>query len=131
MNAHSRLDRESFQALLANAFAVQESGMDSQSLSALVEVQRSIATGEPNVERTLHLIAELALNVANAAGIAIALLKADELVYLAGSGTICRPPNRQIARCVHHRQGHWRRIPSSALEFCGNFVALACTNCHK
>jgi hypothetical protein len=87
MSAHSSLDRKSFQTLLANGFAVQESGMDTRLLSAIVEVQRSIATGEADADRAMHLIAELALNVGNAAGIAIALVKADQLVYRAGSGS--------------------------------------------
>lgn len=87
MSAQSSLDREAFQTLLADAFAVQESGMDIQSLSALVEIQRSIATGDPDADRGMHLIAECARNVANATGIAIALLEADQLVYRAGSGS--------------------------------------------
>ena len=87
MSAQSSLDREAFQTLLADAFAVQESGMDIQSLSALVEIQRSIATGHPDADRGMYLIAECARNVANATGIAIALLEADQLVYRAGSGS--------------------------------------------
>jgi hypothetical protein len=87
MNAPSSFDRESFQKFLANAYAVQESGLDRQWLSAIVELQRSIATGEPGVERAMHLIADRARNVANAAGIAVALLKGDQLIYRAGSGS--------------------------------------------
>jgi hypothetical protein len=101
MSAHSRLDRESFQMLLANAFTVQESGMDTQSLFALVEVQRSIVTGDPDVERTMHLIAELALNVANATGIAIALLKAGQLVYRAGSGSAATYVGRHVTAVLN------------------------------
>jgi putative methionine-R-sulfoxide reductase with GAF domain len=67
MTAHSTLDPESFQGLLSNAFAVQESGMD--------------------VDRAMDLIAVRARNVANATGIAIGLLKGDQLVYRAGSGS--------------------------------------------
>ena len=73
MSTHSSLDRESFQELLASAFTVQESGMDAQSLSALLELEKSIATGEPEVDRAMHLVAHRARNVANATGIAIAL----------------------------------------------------------
>jgi hypothetical protein len=87
MSPYSSLDRESFQQLLANAFAVQESQMDSQSLSAIVEVQRLIAKGELDVDGAMHLIVECARNVANATGVAIGLLKGDQLVYRAGSGT--------------------------------------------
>src|SRR6266849_4167966 len=46
MTAHSTVDPESFQRLLSNAFAVQESGMDAESLTAIVELQRAVATGE-------------------------------------------------------------------------------------
>jgi hypothetical protein len=87
MSAHSTLDPESLQRLLASAFAVQESGMDTQSLSALVELQQSIATGECDLDGAVHLISERARDVANATGIAIGLLKGDQLVYRAGSGS--------------------------------------------
>ena len=60
--------------------------MDAQSLSALLELQRSIATGEPDVDRAMHLVADRARNVANATGIAIALRRGDQLVYRAGNG---------------------------------------------
>jgi putative methionine-R-sulfoxide reductase with GAF domain len=87
MSPDSSLDPESFQRLLSNAFAVQESGMDAQSLTAIVELQRAVATGEADVDRALDLIAVHARNVANATGIAIGLLKGDQLVYRAGSGS--------------------------------------------
>src|SRR5450759_2797721 len=87
MTAHSNVDPESFQRLLSNAFAVQESGMDAESLTAIVELQQAIATGEADVDRAMDLIAVRARNVANATGIAIGLLKGDQLVYRAGSGS--------------------------------------------
>jgi GAF domain-containing protein len=87
MSPDSSLDPEFFQRLLSNAFAVQESGMDAQSLTAIVELQRAVATGEADVDRALDLIAVHARNVANATGIAIGLLKGDQLVYRAGSGS--------------------------------------------
>jgi len=96
MSAHSTLDPESLQRLLASAFAVQESGMDTQSLSALVELQQSIATGECNLDGAVHLIAERARNVANATGIAIGLLKGDQLVYGAGSGSAATYVGRHV-----------------------------------
>jgi TonB family protein len=40
MNNHSAVDRELFQTLLASMFTVQQSQMDSQSLSAIVEAER-------------------------------------------------------------------------------------------
>jgi hypothetical protein len=86
MSAHSSLDRESFETVLASAFAVQQSGMDDELRSALIAIQRSITTGELDVDQTMRLIADRARNIANATGIAIALLKADQLVYRAASG---------------------------------------------
>jgi putative methionine-R-sulfoxide reductase with GAF domain len=87
MPAHSALDPESFQRLLSDAFAVQKSGMDAESLTAIVELQRAIATGAADVDRAMGLIAMRARSVANATGIAIGLLKEDQLVYRAGSGS--------------------------------------------
>jgi GAF domain-containing protein len=95
MSIHSTLDPESFQRLLASAFAVQESGMDSQSLSAIVELQ-SIVTDECDVDRAVHLIAERARNVANASGIRIGLLMGDQLVYRAGSGSAAAYVGRHL-----------------------------------
>ena len=61
--------------------------MDAESLTAIVELQRAVATGEADVDRAMDLIAVHARNVANATGIAIGLLKGDQLVYRAGSGS--------------------------------------------
>jgi uncharacterized membrane protein YeaQ/YmgE (transglycosylase-associated protein family) len=96
MSKHSSLDRESLQKLLADAFVVQESGIETRSLSALVELQGWVATGELDVDRALHLVADRARNVANATGIAIALLKGDQLVYRAGSGSSAACVGRHV-----------------------------------
>jgi hypothetical protein len=96
MTAHSTLDPESFQELLANAFAVQESQMDTQSLAAVFEVQRLITSGDLDVNGAMHLIADRARNVANATGAAIGLLKGDQLVYQAGSGSAASYTGRQV-----------------------------------
>ena len=87
MTAHSTPDPESFQELLSNAFAVQVSGMDAESLTAIIELQRAIAMGKADVDRSMDVIAVRARNVANATGTAIGLLKGDQLVYRAGSGS--------------------------------------------
>jgi len=87
MSAPPGLDRESFQTLLANAFVIQESGIDTQLVLALTEVQRLIASDKPDVDQVIHLIAEQARRVSGAAGIAIALLKEGQLVYLVGIGS--------------------------------------------
>jgi hypothetical protein len=96
MSTHSRLDRESFETFLARAFAAQESGLDSQSVSALVELQHSITTGETDLNRAMHVVADRSRNVANATGIAVALLKADQLVYRAGSGSAAAYVGRRV-----------------------------------
>jgi putative methionine-R-sulfoxide reductase with GAF domain len=87
MNTSSSLDRETFQQLLASAFAVQESPINSQSLSDIMDVQRSVARGKLDLDGTMRHIVESARNVANATGVAIALLNGDQLTCRAGSGT--------------------------------------------
>jgi hypothetical protein len=96
MSTHSSRDRASFEKFWANAFAVQESGLDSQSLSALVELQHSITTGEIDLVRAMHVVADRSRNVANATGVAVALLKADQLVYRAGSGSAAAYVGRRV-----------------------------------
>jgi hypothetical protein len=101
MSQFSTLDRESFQKLLANAYAVQQSQMDSQSLSVIVELQRMITRGDLDVDEALHLLVNRAQNVANAAGVAIGLLRGDQLVYQAGSGSAAIYRGRSVtARLV-------------------------------
>ena len=90
MSTDSSIDRDSFQTFLANAFAVQESGLDSKSLSALLEIQRFICSRGFDLGQAMHMIAKHALGVSSASGIAIALLENDELVYRAGSGTAAK-----------------------------------------
>ncbi len=87
MSAHSSLDRETFQTLLANAFAVQGSGMNKHSLSGLIEIHKAIAKDELSFEKILDLIADRARIVADATGIAIGLLSGNQLVYRAGTGS--------------------------------------------
>src|SRR3984957_1008382 len=72
MNTPSSVSRETFQQFLASAFAVQQSRISRECLSDIMDLQRSV---------------ESARNVANASGVAIALLKRDQLFYRAGSGT--------------------------------------------
>ena len=96
MSTHSSVDRESFEKFLARAFAAQESGLDNESLSALLELQHSITTGETDLDRAMHMVADRSRNVANATGIAVALLKADQLVYRAGSGSAAAYVGRRV-----------------------------------
>lgn len=70
--------------------------MDRQSLSAIVEVERLIAKGKLDVDGAMHLIVDCARNVANATGVAIGLLKGDQLVYRAGSGSAATYIGRRL-----------------------------------
>jgi TonB family protein len=72
MSDHSTVDREFLQTLLASAFTVQQSQMDSQSLSAIVEAER--------------LIVEHGRWAINASAAAIALLRGEEMVCRATMG---------------------------------------------
>ena len=90
------LNRESFQTLLANAFLVQESGIDARSLSAFVKIQRLIGTGDCGVAEAMNLVADHARAVADATGVAIALLEADQLVCRAGSGSASAEIGRHV-----------------------------------
>jgi hypothetical protein len=96
MSTHSNLDPESFQKLLSDAFVVQESGIETRSLSAILELQGLIVAGELDVDRTMPLIADRARKIADATGIAIAVLKGDQLVYRAGSGSSAACVGRHV-----------------------------------
>src|SRR5215472_11634040 len=79
--------RESLQSLLSSSFEVQESGLDAQSRSVIAELQRLITTADCDVDHVMHVIADRTSRIANATGIGIALLKGDQLVYRAASGS--------------------------------------------
>jgi GAF domain len=96
MSAHSNLDRDAFQSFLANAYATQTSGLDTRSLSALVEMQRFIMGDEFDLDRAMLMIAAHAVRVCNASGVAIALLEGNELVYRAGSGSAASDVGRHV-----------------------------------
>jgi hypothetical protein len=87
MPAHSTLDPESFQEMLASAFVVQQSLIDVQLPSALLTIRRLIAAGDMDMNGVMHLIAGRIRKVADATGAAVGLLKGDQLVYRAGSGS--------------------------------------------
>jgi hypothetical protein len=96
MFTYSSLDRNALQKLLANAFAVQQSQMDKQWLSSIVELQELIGRRERDVDGTMQLIVDRAQTVANAAGVAIALFKGHQLVYRAGSGSAADYVGRHV-----------------------------------
>lgn len=96
MSHHPTFDPELFQKLLASAFAVQESGMKSQSLAAIVELERSLRSGQVDADGAMHLIAEWARTVASASGVVIGRLQGDQLVYGAGSGSAASYVGRRV-----------------------------------
>jgi len=96
MSAHPSLDRDAFQSFLANAYAMQTSGLDTRSLSALVEMQRFITGDEFDLHRAMLMMAAHAVGVCNASGVAIALLEGNELVYRAGSGSAASDVGRHV-----------------------------------
>ena len=96
MSVHSNLDRDAFQSFLANAYAMQTSGLDTRSLSALVEMQQFITGDEFELHRAMLMMAEHVVKVCNASGGAIALLEGNELVYRAGSGSAANDVGRHV-----------------------------------
>jgi hypothetical protein len=96
LNSDPTFDSDFFQKLLASAFAVQECGVKPQLLAAIVELQRSIRTGDLDTEGTMRLVAEWARGVDNASGVAMGRLKGDELIYTAGSGSAASYVGRRV-----------------------------------
>lgn len=109
MSTDHSLDRESFQKFLANAFAVQESGIDAQSLSAFVKVQKSLANGELGLDEAMSQAADQASQVACADGVAIALFEVDQLVYRAGSGSAASRIGQHVTAVLSASAGNGRR----------------------
>ncbi len=96
MSTHSSPDLDAFQQLLANAFAVQESQINSRSLSAVMEVQRLVSRGELDIDGAMHRIVESARDVAGATGVAVGLLQDGKLSYKAASGSTESYIGRQV-----------------------------------
>ncbi|HXY52299.1 MAG TPA: GAF domain-containing protein [Terriglobales bacterium] len=97
MHTHSvRPNLEYLEKPSGGAFVVQEHARDTPSFSDLLDLQRSIAIGEFDFDRAVHLIARCARNVANASGIAIALLERNQLVYRAGCGSAASYVGRRV-----------------------------------
>ncbi|MGA8270742.1 MAG: GAF domain-containing protein [Candidatus Sulfotelmatobacter sp.] len=79
MSTSATLDRDSFQKLLASAFTIQQSQMDGESLSAMVEVGRLITRGELELDEAMHLIVDRTRNLANATEVDIGLSSGVEV----------------------------------------------------
>ena len=91
------LDRESFQKLLACAFAVQQTLLDDPSPSAMLGLRHLLVTGQLNLNVAVRLVAGCARNVANATGVAIGLLELNQLAYVAGSGSAAAYIGRRVS----------------------------------
>lgn len=98
MSTRYSVDAEVFQRFLANAYAVQESGLDRRSLSAVIEIQRVITDGNFDLDGAMQMIADRALGVSHASGVTIGLLEPNrnELVYRAGSGHGAKDIGRRV-----------------------------------
>jgi hypothetical protein len=96
MSRNSRFDPEPLQSLFANAYAVQESGIDTDALRAIVEIQGLIDVNDSYPDAAVRLAAEKARSLANADGTAIGILKQGRLVYEAGSGTASHYVGRSV-----------------------------------
>jgi len=96
MSANSGVERDSFQSFLANAFAVQESGLDSMSVAHLIDLQHFVGREDFDLGEAMNMMAGHALHVAGASGVAIALLEKNELVYRAGSGNATGDIGRRV-----------------------------------
>jgi TonB family protein len=94
MSKYSTVDREFFQTLLASAFTVQQSQMDSQSLSAIVEAERLITSGE--LDHVLNDIVEHARLATNVSAAAIPLLRGEEMVCRATMGESAPEPGVRL-----------------------------------
>ena len=98
MNQRLRLDRESFEQILATAWVVQQlqrrvsslgSGThyDASQLIDLVDAQHAIQTGALSLDAALCRIVGLALKLVPAHGAGVWLFARDAFVYRAGVGT--------------------------------------------
>jgi hypothetical protein len=136
MSSPNNFDRDVFQSLLANAFSVQRSGMNPQTLSAFVAIQNLISTDDFDSEKVMSCIADSAREVANATGIGIALLQGNQLVYRAGSGSTSKNIGRHLTAVLSastHGQPHREilRVEDASTDFrieaeiCRQFDAMA------
>jgi len=125
------IDGECFQRFFANVFAVQESGLDTQSLSALIEVARFVASDEFDLDRAMIMIADRTRNVFNASGVAIALLEANQLVYRAGSGSAAGDVGRHVPAVLIVPSPPERRREILRVENAGSETGIAAEICRQ
>jgi hypothetical protein len=96
MSVAPQFDGDPFQLRLAVAFILQETGIEAHSLYGLIRIQHLIANHENDSNDIMQLIAERAGDVAHAAGIGIALLEGERLVYRAGVGTAAASMDKNL-----------------------------------
>ena len=98
MDQNLRLDRESFEQILATAWVLQQlqrrvsslasgENYDTSQLLDLVEAQHAMQTGALSPDAALCRIVGLALKLVPAHGAGVWLFAGDEFVYRAGTGT--------------------------------------------
>ena len=131
MSNDTAFDFASFQQLLENAFAVQESGMDARLLSSVVALQRLIGSGQLDLDGTMNLICERARGVASASGIAISLLKGDQLVYKAGCGSAAAYVGRHVMATLSTSARHRTRCEILRVEDAGTDARIEASICRQ
>lgn len=101
-------DRDVFQNLLESAFTVQQSGMACRSLSAIMKVQRFVRSSQATLASSMKLVVESVALIANADGVAIAMLRAGALVYQVGIGTAadCEGTSLAAVLTASNEQSH-------------------------
>src|ERR1022692_2565749 len=98
MDQRLRLDRESFEQILATAWVLQQlqrrvsslgsgANYDTSQLFDLVEAQHAMQTGALSPDAALRRIVGLALKLLPAHGAGVWLFAGDAFVYRAGAGT--------------------------------------------
>jgi len=96
MRVASQCDGDPFQLRLALGFILQETGIEAHSLYGLIRIQHLIANHENDSNDIMQMIAERAGEVAHAAGIGIALLEGERLVYRAGVGMAAAKMDKNV-----------------------------------
>jgi putative methionine-R-sulfoxide reductase with GAF domain len=84
---NNSIDRNSFQELLESTFALQQSGIAHRALSAIMDVQRCMRSEALTRANRMRFVVDRVRTIADADGAAIAFVRANQLVYEAGTGT--------------------------------------------
>ena len=110
MSGALQFDGDPFQLRLALAFILQETGIEARSLYGLIQIQHLIANHENGSNEIMQMIAERARDVAHAAGIGIALLEGERLVYRAGVGMAAASMDKNLTAVLSaSADGHPRK----------------------